>query len=148
MLEYSDILLRLTTATLSGAALGLNRELSGKQMGIRTLGLVGLGSAMAVLAADNFSPDSASRVVQGVVTGIGFLGAGVIVREVRGHRVHGLTTAACAWATASIGILCGFGSWRILFVALPLMVFLLVVGGPIERWIYARWGGKGGLPSG
>jgi putative Mg2+ transporter-C (MgtC) family protein len=102
-MDTLDIALRLGTATLIGIALGLNRDLHGKQTGVRTLGLVGLGSALVVLAFGWASSAYASRVVQGIVTGIGFLGAGVIVRNEQGRHVHGLTTAACVWLTACYG---------------------------------------------
>lgn len=140
MLDYFEIALRLTVAMVAGAALGLNRELHGKAMGIRTLGLVGLGSAVAVIAVDG---DGVSRVMQGIVTGIGFLGAGVIVRPPSGSRVRGLTTAACAWSTAALGMLCGVGAWPAVAIALPLMFILLVLGGPVEKWVHARWGSSG-----
>ena len=113
-MEMIDIVLRLGAAALAGAVLGLNRDLRGKSTGVRTLGLVGIGSALVVMAVAHSSPDSASRVIQGIVTGIGFLGAGVIVRgDVKAH-VHGLTTAACVWLTACFGSACGMGEWRIL----------------------------------
>ena len=106
-MEMLDILLRLATAALVGIFLGLNRDLHGKPTGVRTLGLVGLGSALAVAAFGHANIADASRVVQGIVTGIGFLGAGVIVRSDRGDHVHGLTTAACVWVTACLGAACG-----------------------------------------
>ena len=82
MPEFADIILRLGGATLIGAAIGLNRDLHGKPIGVRTLGLVGLASAMATLAvASDDQGANASRVIQGVLTGIGFLGVGVIVRR-------------------------------------------------------------------
>src|SRR6476646_399640 len=98
-METMDIVIRLSVAALAGVALGLNRDLRGKPTGVRTLGLVGLASAVAVLAVGSDSADAASRVIQGIVTGIGFLGAGVIIRNETGKRVHGLTTAACVWLT-------------------------------------------------
>src|SRR6202035_4453674 len=93
MIDLADIVLRLGGATLIGAAIGLNRDLHGKPIGVRPLGLVGLASAMATLvvmfhgSGDPRLTDSASRVIQGVLTGIGFLGAGVIIRG--GGRVPG-----------------------------------------------------------
>src|SRR5947209_18775278 len=98
-MDMLDIALRLIVAVLAGVALGLNRDLHGKPTGVRTLGIVGIGSALAVLAIGAASGADVSRVIQGVLTGIGFLGVGVIVRN-EGQHVHGLTTAACVWLTA------------------------------------------------
>src|SRR3984893_15692776 len=95
-MDTLDIALRLGTATLVGAVLGLNRDLHGKPTGVRTLGLVCLGSALAVLSIHEVGSTDASRIIQGIMTGVGFLGAGVIVRNSKGHLVHGLTTAACS----------------------------------------------------
>ena len=100
-----------------GSAIGLNRDLVGKPIGVRTLGLVGLASAVAALTVASYgdgqikSIDAASRVIQGVLTGIGFLGTGVIVRGNIGGKVHGLTSAACAWTTACVGLVCGPNAW-------------------------------------
>jgi putative Mg2+ transporter-C (MgtC) family protein len=140
MLEWMDIILRLVGATAVGCAIGLNRELHNKPTGMRTLGLVSLGSALAVLAVAQDSAADVSRVVQGVITGIGFLGAGVILHGPTGARVHGLTTAASIWVTASLGILCGLAAWRSVGIAVILMLFLLVAGGPIEKWVHDRLG--------
>src|SRR6266581_6178872 len=101
-MDIFDIAVRLGVATLVGVLLGLNRDLHGKSTGVRTLGLVCLGSALAVLSIHAVSGTDASRVIQGIVTGVGFLGAGVIVRNSKGHHVHGLTTAACVWVTARL----------------------------------------------
>ena len=146
MLDWIDIAIRLGIATFIGAAIGLDRHLRGKQTGIRTLGIVALGSALAVVAAMNLGAAGAeqaaavSRVVQGIVTGIGFLGAGVIVRSLGGQTIRGLTTAACIWLTAAIGILCGLGAWPEVAIALPLAFIVLTFGGPIEKALHARWG--------
>jgi putative Mg2+ transporter-C (MgtC) family protein len=140
MLEWMDIILRLVGATAVGCAIGLNRELHNKPTGMRTLGLVSLGSALAVLAVAQDSAADVSRVVQGVITGIGFLGAGVILHGPTGAPVHGLTTAASIWVTASLGILCGLAAWRSVGIAVILMLFLLVAGGPIEKWVHDRLG--------
>jgi putative Mg2+ transporter-C (MgtC) family protein len=134
--DWADVILRLAAATLIGAAVGLNRDLHGKPIGVRTLGLVGLASAMAVLAV---APDrggdvnAASRVIQGVLTGIGFLGAGVIVRGQIGKAVHGLTSAACAWTTACLGLICGLAAWPIVATGVVLVFIVLIFGGPFER---------------
>ena len=132
MIETWDIVLRLVAATLAGAALGLNRDLHNKPTGVRTLGLVGLGAAIAVLSLSDAGDTNAnSRVVQGTLTGIGFLGAGVIIHN--NFRIHGLTTAACTWLAACIGIVCGTGAWRVFLIGIVLTFILLLWGGPFER---------------
>lgn len=142
MIDLADVILRLGGATLIGAAIGLNRDLHGKPIGVRTLGLVGLASATAVLAiAPNGSENAVnatSRVIQGVLTGIGFLGAGVIVRRNIGGRVHGLTSAACAWTTACLGLVCGVAAWPVVITGVLLLFVLLIFGGPFER-VCHRW---------
>jgi putative Mg2+ transporter-C (MgtC) family protein len=143
-MDWIEIALRLSAATLIGGVLGLNRDLHGKATGVRTLGLVGLGSAMVVVAVVNTGPagtgdfSAASRIVQGILTGIGFLGAGVIVRGVGKGRVHGLTTAACTWLTACLGTVCGFAHAPVIVIAIVLTAVILIFGGPIERWFHAR----------
>ena len=145
VLDWSEIVLRLGVATLAGGLIGLDRDLHGKPIGLKTLGLVGLATAMVVmlaLPAGEVSEisDATSRVIQGVLTGIGFLGAGVIVRGER--RVHGLTSAACAWLTACVGIACGVGQWRIVITGLAIVSLLLLPGRVLERWLHRVLGGK------
>jgi putative Mg2+ transporter-C (MgtC) family protein len=145
--DWSEIILRLGVATLAGGAIGLNRDLHGKPIGLRTLGLVSLASAMVVLLSTEAGDaarlsDATSRIIQGILTGIGFLGAGVIFRA-EGHiRVRGLTSAACTWLTACVGIVCGAGQWRIVGVGLTITCIILVWGGPTERWLHRWIGGK------
>src|ERR1051326_3309819 len=134
IIGWLDIFIRLGAATVIGGAVGLNRELHHKSTGVRTLGLVGLGSALAVLAVAEDPQADVSRVIQGVITGIGFLGAGVILHHTTEGKVHGLTTAATIWVTASLGLLCGLAAWRTLTVAVLLAIILLTVGGPFEKW--------------
>jgi putative Mg2+ transporter-C (MgtC) family protein len=143
-----DIALRLGTATLVGAVLGLNRDLHGKPTGVRTLGLVCLGSALAVLSIQDGSSTDASRIVQGIMTGVGFLGAGVIVRNSKGHHVHRLTTAACVWVTACIGAACAVAEWQIVVLGAFLVLVILVFGGPFEKANDRRWPGQGPTDSG
>src|SRR6266850_3167669 len=147
-MDNLDIALRLGGAALAGAALGLNRDLHGKPTGVRTLGLVGIGSALAVLAVSGASGADVSRVIQGILTGIGFLGVGVIVRNNEGQHVHGLTTAACVWLTACIGVACAVAEWRIVLLSVPLVFVILVFGGPFERAIHRRWPGSGTTDAG
>ena len=138
MLSWLDIIERLGAAVLIGSMIGLNREMHHKPTGIRTLGLVGLGSAVAVLAVASKPDADASRVIQGVITGVGFLGAGVILHGPTGVQVQGLTTAAAIWITASLGVLCGLAAWRILAVGLVLTFFLLIAVGAVERRLNRR----------
>ena len=146
-LDWPEILLRLGVATLAGAAIGLNRDLQGKPLGLKTLGIVGLSTATVVLLALQLSEpgkvvDATSRVIQGVLTGIGFLGAGVIVHESERFRVRGLTSAACTFLAACLGIVCGAGQWKIVAVALGLAFTVLTVGRRIEHQVHRMLGGK------
>lgn len=147
MLEWWDIVLRLGVATLASGAIGLNRDLHGKPIGLRTLGMVGLATSLVVLIANPASldagqlSDATSRVVQGILTGVGFLGAGVIVHGDQ-HKVKGLTSAACVWFTACIGVVCGLGHWRLVGIALVIALLLLMFGGPLERMVHRLFGRK------
>jgi len=140
MENWLDIILRLGLATAIGGAIGLNRDLHHKPTGLRTLGLVGLGSALVVLVSTGGSADAISHVVQGVITGIGFLGAGVILRGEPGTKVKGLTTAASIWVTACLGVACGVAAWRAVLVGSLLIALLLFNGGAIEKTVHARFG--------
>ncbi|MBP2427328.1 putative Mg2+ transporter-C (MgtC) family protein [Bradyrhizobium elkanii] len=86
--------------------------------------------------------DAVSRVIQGVLTGIGFLGAGVIVRQGDRFQVGGLTSAACAFFAACVGIVCGAGHWPIVVTAVVLAFLLLTFGKRTERWLHHALGGK------
>ena len=145
-MDYRDILLRLLASVLVGGLIGLDRNLHGKPSGVRTLGLVSMGAALLTMASMNFvtslgevDADAVSRVVQGLITGIGFLGAGVIIHEQGSDRVRGLTTAASIWITAILGIVCGMGAWQMAGIALFLVFLLLVVGKRVERFMHRRW---------
>jgi putative Mg2+ transporter-C (MgtC) family protein len=138
-MDTLDIAVRLGVATLVGVILGLNRDLHGKATGVRTLGLVSLGSALAVLSINKGSSAEASRVIQGIVTGVGFLGAGVIVRNAKGHLVHGLTTAACVWVTACIGAACAIAEWQVVVLGAVFVLVILIFGGSFEKAISRRW---------
>jgi putative Mg2+ transporter-C (MgtC) family protein len=150
LLDWSEIVLRLGVATLAGGLIGLDRDLHGKPIGMKTLGLVGLATAMIVVLTNSSGDitkisDATSRVIQGILTGIGFLGAGVIVHAQNHSRVRGLTSAACTWLTACIGIVCGVGQWRIALVAIGIAFTLLIVGRRLERWLHRLLGGDGDL---
>jgi putative Mg2+ transporter-C (MgtC) family protein len=135
---YESIVLRLVLALLVGTVLGLNRWLHHKSAGIRTHSLVAIGSATAVMLISDFVQDDAqsvSRVLQGLITGLGFLGAGVIIHEQRSKRVHGLTTAASLWACALIGAAFGAGQFALGGLSLGAILLTLAIGGPLERLI-------------
>jgi putative Mg2+ transporter-C (MgtC) family protein len=130
------VLLRLLAAAVVGIALGLPRNLSDKPIGMRTLGLVSLGAAMVSIAALNYpalagNPDAVSRVLQGIVqglmVGVGFIGAGVILRDTSTNRVHGLTTATTVWIAAAAGIGCGLANWTVVVIGLVLALLILIV---------------------
>jgi len=124
--QLIHVLIRLTAATLLGAVIGIQRERAGKPAGLRTHMLVTLGTAVFVLACSGvgMSPDALSRVIQGLVTGIGFIGAGSILKLSEQRDVQGLTTAAGVWMTAAVGVAVGLGS---LGVALLSTVFTLII---------------------
>src|SRR6476661_1436248 len=139
VMDTFDIALRLSAASVVGVVLGLNRDLHGKPTGVRTLGILCLGSAVAVLSIHAVTGTDASRVIQGIVTGVGFLGAGVIVRSEKGHHVQGLTTAACVWVTACMGAACAVAQWQIVVIGVVLVFVVLAFGGPFEKAIDRRW---------
>ena len=144
----SELLMRLGVAALIGVALGLNRYLNHKSIGVRTLGLVSvIAAAIVASIAEISGPDGVSRVIQGLVTGIGFIGAGLIMREPGEHSVHGLTTAATVWVAAALGIMCGLGVWRVVGIAGGLVALLLLGGGRLEKAIAHHFGGKDEPPS-
>ena len=133
-LDFSDVFVRLLAAAGAGGFVGLNRDLADKPIGIRTLGLVSLGAATVSLAgiqvhgmAEN--ADALSRVVQGIIqgvmAGISFIGAGVILRNIEARSVEGLTTAATVWISAALGVACGLGAWRTIAIATPVTLAML-----------------------
>lgn len=144
-LDAVDVAARLVSAVLAGAVLGINRDLHRKPAGLRTHALVSLGSAVAVVVAASTvgaQADALSRVIQGLVTGVGFIGAGVILHHDAGERVAGLTTAASIWVAATLGIACGSGHWVTALLALGLTLAVLALGGAIEhaleRWLRSK----------
>ena len=124
-----DMVLRLLLAAALGAGIGYQRERANKPAGLRTHILISLGSALfTVVSIFGFGDGvDVSRVAAGVVTGIGFIGAGVIFRGIRGDHVAGLTTAASIWATASIGLAAGAGMYLIATVVAAIAVLVLMI---------------------
>jgi putative Mg2+ transporter-C (MgtC) family protein len=137
VVPLSLALLRLSAAVLIGGVIGLNRELHHKPAGLRTHGLVALGAAAITLTGIQLSgpgdPGGVLRAVQGIITGIGFLGAGVILHPANQGNVLGLTTAASLWVVAGIGIGCGAGLWGSTLSASGLTLLILILGGRVER---------------
>jgi len=142
-LTWTDIILRLGCAVTCGGLIGLNRDLHHKGAGLRTFGLVALataGVAIGALSAGTARPDDFGRLMQGVLTGIGFLGAGVIMRRQDSGRVTGLTTAAAIWFVAGLALLCGLGQFQLVGVLLVIALLLLLFGRTIERQVERFFG--------
>lgn len=136
---------RLILAALFGAAVGINRELRAKPAGLRTHALVSLGAALLTLiglaltnAGDPEGFGAASRVLQGLVAGVGFIGGGVILRREESNEVHGLSTAASIWIVAAIGVAAGCGLWMTSGAAVLLALGILALGEPLDRLLRRR----------
>ena len=128
---------RLLIAAALSAALGLEREYHQKPAGLRTNMLIGIGSMLFTIVSIQFSGSGSSdRVAAQIVTGIGFLGAGAILRG--RHDVHGLTTAATIWVNAAIGMAVGFGESTLAISATGITLMVLGVLPPIERYFDRR----------
>ena len=123
------ILIRLIAAMILGAAIGYQREHSNKPAGLRTHILTSMGSAMFVIActAAEMGADPLSRVIQGIATGIGFIGTGAILKRSENFEIHGLTTAAGLWMTAAVGVAAGLGRIGIATVGVVLTLIVLSV---------------------
>ena len=135
--EVIRVVFRLLAATAAGALVGFERERERKAAGLRTHTLVAVGSCLLILAGTGFgmSPEGVSRVVQGIVTGIGFLGAGNILKLSQEHLVKGLTTAAGIWATAAIGVACGLGMVGLALIGTVVVLIVLALVKYVERKI-------------
>lgn len=127
--ELTRVLTRMLVAIVLGAAIGMERELRGTGAGLRTHMLVALGAALFVLVPLQAGMEVAdlSRVLQGLISGIGFLGAGAIIKLSHDREIHGLTTAATVWLTAAIGVAAGMGRelTAVLSTLLALCILLL-----------------------
>src|ERR671913_2620744 len=135
--QLVHVLIRLIAATLLGAIIGIQRERAGKPAGLRTHMLVTLGTAVFVLACSGvgMSSDGLSRVIQGIVTGIGFIGAGSILKLNEERDVQGLTTSAGVWMTAAIGVAVGLGSLGVAILSTILTLIILALAAPLEHRI-------------
>lgn len=128
------VIIRLFAATLLGALVGIQRERAGKPAGLRTHILVCLGTAVFVLSCSGvgMSLEGLSRVIQGIVTGIGFIGAGSILKLSEERDIQGLTTAAGVWMTAAIGVSVGLGSLGVALLSTLFTLIILALAGPLE----------------
>ena len=128
------VIIRLFAAMLLGAIVGFQREKAHKPAGLRTHMLVSLGTAVFVMAGFGIgmSLDGISRIIQGIITGIGFIGAGSILKLTEEQDVKGLTTAAGIWMTAAIGVAVGLGSLGIALLSTLFTLIILLLAGPLE----------------
>lgn len=133
MVWLSDVL-SIILAVVFGAAIGLEREVSGKAAGLRTNVLICLGAAVFTIISKQMAAghaDSITRIAAQVVTGVGFLGAGAIIQDRGG--VHGLTTAATTWLVASIGMACGARFYELAGISTLIAIIVLIGFGKVEK---------------
>jgi putative Mg2+ transporter-C (MgtC) family protein len=129
------VILRILAAMLVGAVIGYERERTGKSAGLRTHMLVALGSTIFVLAPleAGMRIEDVSRVIQGVAAGIGFIGAGAILKITEARVIEGLTTAAGIWLTAALGVAVGLGRFGVAAISAVLAWVILAVVARIEK---------------
>jgi len=144
--QATRIVVRLAVAAVLGGVLGWEREHAGKAAGVRTHMLVSMGAALFVLVAQQagISPADNSRVLQGVIAGVGFLGAGTILKGDAEGQVKGLTTAAGIWLTAAIGIAAGLGREVTAVLSTALALAVLWATPAIHSAVQPQKPGKGG----
>jgi putative Mg2+ transporter-C (MgtC) family protein len=135
--QTASLVTRMVIAMILGAVIGAQRESSGKPAGLRTHMLVAMGGALFVLAPlqSGMDLDGMSRVIQGIVTGIGFIGGGAILKLQEQRAIEGLTTAAGIWITAAVGIAAGLGRWGLAVASTILTWVTLSLIGKIEAWM-------------
>ncbi|MEO8268286.1 MAG: MgtC/SapB family protein [Aureliella sp.] len=124
-------------AVLLGGAIGLERQIRGHAAGLRTHMLVSLSAAIFVLACETMTANSAAemtRVVQGIAAGVGFIGAGTILKTHHEHAVSGLTTATTIWLSAAVGTACGLDQYALACTSVLMTVIVLVLLRPIEAY--------------
>ena len=133
-MNWEIFALRVTLATIAGLIIGLERELQGKEAGLKTNALVSLGASIFILMALEFEGDEyvdITRVLGQIVVGIGFIGAGTILEK--GRKVKGLTTAATIWCSAGTGCLAGFGMFTELAIVSAIILIINLIFGYIEH---------------
>jgi putative Mg2+ transporter-C (MgtC) family protein len=126
-----ELIKRLLLAAAIGGVLGAERELRRKPAGFRTNILIGLGCAIFTIISISISSASPDRIASNIVTGVGFLGAGAIMRDQSGG-VHGVTTAATAWVNAALGTAAGAGQYRLAIFGAAITFTVLAIIGPLE----------------
>lgn len=134
-LSFIEIMLRIGCAAFAGVGLGLNRWLHHKSAGVRTHSLVAIGASLAMLVVANLEmgdKGDQSRILQGLLSGVGFLGAGLIMHRGKLEAVKGLTTAASIWVVALVGAAFGAGQFMIGFIGLFAVISILMMGRPLE----------------
>jgi putative Mg2+ transporter-C (MgtC) family protein len=146
--QLARIVIRLLVAMLLGAVVGVQREHTGKPAGVRTHMLVSLGAALFVLAPveAGMTSDDLSRVIQGLATGIGFIGGGAILKLSEEREIKGLTTAAGIWMTAAMGVAAGLGRIGLALLSALLTWFILAIIGMAEHRMGARRAARGDDP--
>jgi putative Mg2+ transporter-C (MgtC) family protein len=145
--QLARVLIRLIAATVFGALIGYQRESAGKPAGLRTHTLVSVGTCLFVVGGDagGLSFEGQSRVIQGIITGIGFIGAGTILKLQQERDIQGLTTASGVWMTAAIGVAVGLGNVGLGLIATVLALLLLAFAGRLEYRANLKSAGSGVL---
>ena len=148
--QLGRVIFRLLVAAVLGGLVGAEREWVGRAAGLRTHMVVALGSALFVLlpVEAGARADSLTAVIQGVATGVGFIGAGTILKAADQREVQGLTTAATIWLTGALGILAGVGLWWIAAVGVAIAWTILTVLSGLSRRLQAKAEGNGNAAGG
>jgi putative Mg2+ transporter-C (MgtC) family protein len=135
--ELERVVIRLIAAAFLGACIGIERQRAGKSAGVRTHMLVTVGTTAFLLACTRYGMnlDGMSRVIQGIVTGIGFIGAGTILKLEGESEVKGLTTSAGIWMAAAIGVSVGLGALGLAVMTTFLALIILTVTVALDNWI-------------
>ena len=133
METQTELIYQLIASLLVGAIIGAEREFRTKSAGLRTLILISLGATIFTILSKMIAPGNPDRIAANIVTGIGFLGAGVIFKEE--NRVTGITTAATIWATAALGMAVANQSWLIVYVGTGIVLIVLILLPYLQNWI-------------
>jgi putative Mg2+ transporter-C (MgtC) family protein len=139
MLPDTELIKRIVLAAVIGGVLGAEREMRHKSAGFRTNILIGTGCAVFMIVSTTLTGGSPDRIAAQIVTGVGFLGAGAIMRAQTGD-VHGLTTAATVWMNAALGTAAGAGQYHLAFIGGAITIAVLAILGPIEAKIERKAG--------